>query len=153
MSSPTFPIITHSEQGMGFEINQLKNRANKFLGYFWKLLWKMNNSSLKSSCIQKFQKTRGRVFHKWGRLMQSKWPWLDWKIGWQLKEARRQILALSVNRIPQNRSIGLCIDLAPQRRSARIRPDFPVWVSGRFQAFLNGFFCIFKGFRAYFLIF
>ena len=59
MSSPTFPIIAHSEQGFGFEINQLKDRASKFLGYFWKLLWKMNGLFLESSCIWKVQKTQG----------------------------------------------------------------------------------------------
>ena len=38
VSSPTFPIIAHSKQGMGYEINQLKDQASKFLGYFWKPL-------------------------------------------------------------------------------------------------------------------
>ena len=39
------------------EVNQLKDRASKFLGCFWKLLWKMDRLPLGSSCIQKVQKT------------------------------------------------------------------------------------------------
>ena len=38
VSSPTFPIIAHSEQGVGYEINQLKDWVSKFLGYYWKPL-------------------------------------------------------------------------------------------------------------------
>ena len=51
MSSPTFSIIAHSKQGIRSEINQLKDRASKFLGCFWKPMLNMNGSSLTSSCI------------------------------------------------------------------------------------------------------
>ena len=64
VSNPTFPIIVHSEQGIESDINWLKDWASKFLGYCWKPLWKMNDSSLKSIRSQMFQKTQGRVFPK-----------------------------------------------------------------------------------------
>ena len=72
VSSPAFSTINHSKRRIGSEINQLKDRASKFLGCFWKPLWKMNGSHLESSCIRKVQQTRDRVFLKWERLKWGK---------------------------------------------------------------------------------
>ena len=138
------------------------SRRLMIMPMWWRCLtvWKSSRRSMwqtfiriilpKGLCIRMFQQTQGRVFLKWGRLIWRKWLWSTWKRGIAARQVKARGILLTARL-----SIELDRNSAPAMGTAA--PDFGLtflfwfWDDSRLSPF--GSFCIFLGFRSYFLIF